>query len=204
LPLMPLPTFKRAGMYAGEWQPRWWTVVVVVTGLVASLTVAACGGARATAPVTPPPQLAASPNLITTDDINTKPVSTPERTVLEWAQAIQFSDPRTVLSLYTPEAIADGGRRRIEDAVLDIGASLGRPEFVQVDAVEPKLERVRGFLVSYDANRAPVYRQPVTLNLVLRADGWKLNDATVLLRTHADLIRQRGQQASADSSAPVR
>jgi hypothetical protein len=169
--------------------------VAVVAGLAASLFVAACGGARATAPITPPPALGPTPNLLTADDIAHAKAG-PERTVLEWAQAVQFSDPRTVLDLFTSRAVTTGGRTRITEAVLDIGGKLGRPEIVASDPVGPNLRRIRAFLVSYDATRAPVYRQPVTFDLAQRQGRWQLADATVLLRTYDDLLGQPQQGAA--------
>jgi hypothetical protein len=174
---------------------RPWTVVTVAAGLATSLIVLSCGGAHATAPITPPPAIGPAANLVTVGDVSRTPRGSPQRMVLIWAQAIQFSDPRTVMQTYLPDEVAKVGAARIARAVRRIGPSLGRPQFVQTTLFGARRARVRAFLVSYDSTRRATAHEPVTFDLVRRGTTWRLEDATLLLDTYSDVVRAAGRSA---------
>jgi hypothetical protein len=162
------------------------TAAIGIAGLASSLFVISCGGSKAVNPVTPPPAVGVSANLITNHDVAAAGSGTPEQEILTWAQAIQFLDPRTVLQTYTPAAVKAVGADAITRAVLNIGPVFGRPVFLNATTESRYDVRVRAFLVSYNAQQQPILRQPVTFWLHRQANGWRLADAQLLLKTSRD------------------
>jgi hypothetical protein len=134
---------------------------------------------------------------VTTADVAKVAGDSPQHTVLVWAQAVQFSDPRTVIGTYLPKAVARAGPTRITQAVRAIGQSLGRPEFLQTTLAGARRARIRAFMVSYDSARRPVLRQPVTFDLVRPDATWLLEDTSLLMDTYADL--EHAKQAGGGS-----
>lgn len=169
-------------------------LAIIGSGLAASLFVVSCGGSKATGPTSPPRAVGTAPNLVTQNDVRRATPGSPQRAVLEWAQAIQFTDPRTVIASYTPAAVKQASAGAIRHAVFEIGAGLGRPEVVGVTSLGARRVRVRGFLISYDPRRRPALRQPVTFDLVRAGGHWLLSDPALLLRTGRDEAAVRSGQ----------
>ena len=171
--------------------PRIRLLIILGGCLVLSLAGFACGADRSErdgaskAAAGPPPT-----NLVTNAAIRRTTPRTPERTILTWAQAVQFGDVRSARAAYAPRV-----RRAYSDARLDgdaerIGALLGRPEIVNKTVLDG-LALVRVVLVSYAADHTR-HEQPTTFAL-RQVDGrWLMDDVRLLLDTAAALRRLDG------------
>ena len=157
------------------------TVIVLLLGLVSSLGVLSCGDSKKETPVTQPPALGADPNIISDDDVSEAATGSPERTVMEWAQAVQFSDARAVAETYDPRVVERVGAARIARAARDVGSQLGRPEFVETVRETP------------DAGRHP--RLHRLLRRRARAHGPAAGHLRPRARRRALAARRRGPAA---------
>lgn len=155
--------------------------------LVLSVGGFACGSDRSARDVTSRDR---PTNIVSNADIRRTKPATPERTVLTWAQAVQFSDLAAVDASYTDRVRRAVTPARLRDAAKVVSSVLGRPEIVNV-SVEGRDARVRVALVSYtgDGRRA---QQPATLALHLEDGRWRLDDAALLLDTAAAMRRAHG------------
>ncbi|MEA2194910.1 MAG: hypothetical protein QOG42_1344 [Solirubrobacteraceae bacterium] len=166
--------------------------------LVLSVGGFACGSDRSARDVPVAPAAAGRPgqagdqptNIVSNADIRRTRPHSPGRSILTWAQAIQFEDLPAVDAAYTRRVRRTATVARLQAAAKVIAAQLGRPEIVNT-AVRGTRARVRVALISYagDGRRS---EQPTTFGL-RREDGrWRLDDAALLLDTAAALRRQTG------------
>lgn len=169
------------------------TAALVACGLLASASIVACGSDTASSPTTTSVAKTlpgAPPNLITDREITQQPAGSPGRALLQWAQAMQFSDVDGVAGLVSTKAVDGfGGARRLTSAVTRIGPSFARVDVVGSPPAGPATARVRASLSSYDANGKRVLFQPTTFRLAKTATGWRVDDLTLLTKTMRDFER---------------
>ncbi|MDQ8046586.1 MAG: hypothetical protein AAGC46_10240 [Solirubrobacteraceae bacterium] len=139
---------------------------------------------------------AVPPNILTDRVIDAQPAGGPGRALLQWAQAIQFSDNDSVAGLSTPDAIARiGGRAQLDKAVGFMGASFALVTVVNVLQPSPTTARVRATLSSFDAKGQRVQFTPTTFDLSKVGAAWKLSDLKLVaatLRDYEALARKKG------------
>ena len=124
-------------------------------------------------------------NIVSSADIEKTASRTPERTILRWAQAVQFGDVNGVRLAFSRRIRAAIPSSRLAAATREVGALLGKPVIVS-RRVRGDLALVEVELVSYgsDGKRST---QPTTMRL-RREDGrWMLDDERLLLDTAAAL-----------------
>ena len=162
--------------------------------LALSLAGFACGSDRSAQDTSPPTTATASQapvtaptNIVGNDDIRRTKPGTPERSVMTWAQAVQFGDLAAVRSAYTRRVRDAVGAARLDAAAEQVGSILGRPEIV-TPLIDGDRARVRAALVSFDAKGARS-QQPTTFVLRLEEGQWRLDDARLLLDAAAAMRR---------------
>lgn len=163
--------------------------------LVLSLAGFACGSDRSERDASPPATAATAPqapaaaptNIVSNDDIRGTKPGTPERSIMTWAQAVQFGDLAAVRSAYTRRVRDAIGVARLDAAAKQVSSILGRPEVV-TPIVSGERASVRVALVSFDAQGARS-QQPTTFVLRLEDGQWRLDDARLLLDAAAAMRR---------------
>ena len=129
-------------------------------------------------------------NIVSNADIRRTEPATPERTILTWAQAVQFGDLAAVDSAYTARVRRALPPGRLRRAAKVVSSLLGHPEIVNVSR-RGRSARVRVALVSYDAEGRRVL-QPLTLPLRMQDGRWLIDDPALLLDTAAAIRRAAG------------
>lgn len=127
-------------------------------------------------------------NILTNEDIRSTKPRTPERRVVEWAQAVQFGDIAAVRASYTPRVRALVSDERFDAASDRVSSALGKPEFVRPIFFRGSFALVRVRLVSFGADGTR-NEQPATFRLRKENGRWLLDDASLLLDTAAALQR---------------
>lgn len=132
---------------------------------------------------------AAPSNLVTNEDIKRTTPGTPARTVMTWAQAIQFGDVVSARRSYSAAVRKKYSLGRLDSAAREVGSLLGKPEIV-TPLIRADEALVRVQLVSYGP-RGQRSQQPTTFRL-RREDGqWMIDDVGLLLETAEALRRAR-------------
>ena len=170
------------------------SLAVAAGCLILSTVGFACGSDRSerdTAPAAPARTAPERPtNIVGNDDIRRTTPGTPQRSIMTWAQAVQFGDLAAVRSAYSARVRRTVGDARIDAAAREVAAVLGRPEIV-APIVTGNRARVRVALLSFDA-QGRRYQQPTTF-VLRREDGrWRLDDARLLLDAAAAMRRAPG------------
>jgi hypothetical protein len=183
-------TFRRSQQTA--WMrrlTRHWVLMAACLSLVASLSAASCGSDEKEATTT-----ARSPNnlnIIKRSDITRYAQNSPERALLSWFQAIQFRDNDTVRSIATDRAVAIAGEKRLDEAIMLIGSSAGKPRIVSTRTRGDKAA-VRVFIESWlPGNPDPVLELPRTFMFVRVGAKWKMSDLSFLIETRAEILEQQ-------------
>jgi hypothetical protein len=161
---------------------------------LAVMTVLACGcggGDSGSTKAEPTPRRASAvpANLLTETDLKRAPTRSPQRALLEWFQAIQYSDLRGVRRLSSSAATKDLDLA----AILKLaGPGFARPQIRDVN-VEGDRATVRLLLLSYEGGTGEVaIAQPTTIPLRRVGDAWVVSDLTLLVSS-ADAIYQQQQ-----------
>lgn len=117
--------------------------------------------------------------------------SGPQRGLLNWWRAVQFSDTETALRLTSASAIGsfDGGMAAFREAVRDVGASLPGIALNEAVAVNSRRTAVRAFIEFYDERGRATARTPRTFLMTRSGKGWRLGDASYL-EDQADAIQK--------------
>jgi len=160
--------------------------VVAATCLILSMAGFGCGADRSERDAAPRPAAAAQSNIVSNADIRRTPPGTPERSILTWAQAVQFRDVAAVRAAYTERVRRAVTIQRMYAATRSVGSLLGRPEIVN-SAVRGTLARVRIALISFGASGERT-QQPTTFSLRRENGQWLLDEAGLLLDS-ADALR---------------
>jgi len=174
--------------------PRLRSFAIVAGCLGLSLVGFACGDApprdKVTTSTTPADRRLTPTNIITSKDIRATKPGTPERKIMEWAQAVQFGDTRAVRAAYTTRVRNRVPLARFIAATDQVAAALARPEFVRPIYFRGTYALVRVMLVSFggDGQRS---EQPTTFRVHRENGRWLLDDASLLLDTAAALQRSR-------------
>jgi hypothetical protein len=169
------------------------TLAVAAGCLMLSTVGFACGSDRSARDTTPAPVATtrSAPerptNIVGNDDIRRTRPGTPERTIMTWAQAVQFGDLAAVRSAYSARVRRATSDSRLDAAAKQVSSILGRPEIV-APIVTGKRARVRVALVSFDA-QGRRSQQPTTFVLRLEQGRWRLDDARLLLDSAAAMRR---------------
>ena len=149
----------------------------------------ACGSDRSSGGAETKPRLRPT-NIVSNADIRRTKPATPERTILTWAQAIQFGDLTAVEAAYSARVRRTVPPERLRRAAKVISSLLGHPEIVNVSR-QGDSARVRVALVSYDAEGKRVL-EPTTFPLRLEDGRWLIDDSALLLNTAAAIRRAAG------------
>lgn len=169
------------------------TAGVIVVCLLLSLAGFACGSdrdsARPDATTRGPSTAPESRNLVANADIKRTRAGSPERSVLTWAQAVQFGDVSSARRAYSSGLRGRISSGRLDSAAREVGALLGKPEIV-TSIIQRDRALVRTALVSYD-ERGTRNVQPTTFRLRREASRWMIDDAGLLLDTAEALRRAR-------------
>ncbi|MDX6678667.1 MAG: hypothetical protein QOE31_2719 [Solirubrobacteraceae bacterium] len=159
------------------------------------MTAFACGSDRSPTDTAPLPAVTTAAaagdvptNIVSNADIRATKPQTPQRTIMTWAQAVQFGDVTAVRESYTERVRKTVPRARLEDAAGRIGSLLGHPQIVATFMRGPDLALARVGLVSYAAGGRSS-TQPTTFRLRRENGRWLLDDARLLLDTAAALRR---------------
>lgn len=164
--------------------------VLVAICVILSMAGFGCGADRSERDAASRPAAAAQTNIVSNADIRRTRPGTPERSILTWAQAVQFRDLAAVRAAYTERVRRAVTIQRMYAATRTVGSLLGRPEIVN-SKVRGTLARVRVALISFGASGERT-QQPITFSL-RREDGqWLLEDAGLLLDSAAALRRLSG------------
>ncbi len=167
------------------------SLAIVGGCLLLSMAGFACGSDRsprdAAPPVTSRDTQDTLTNIVSNEDIRRTKPGTPERTILSWAQAVQFGDVRAVRAAYTERVRESVPIARLHAATKQIASLLGRPEIVS-PMVQGSIATVRVALISYDS-KGKRSVQPTTFRLRQENRRWLLDDASLLLESAAALRR---------------
>jgi len=129
-------------------------------------------------------------NIVSNADIRRTRPGTPARSIMTWAQAVQYGDLPAVESAYTQRVREMVGLRRVSAAARLVSSLLGKPEIVRA-TVRGTVALVRVALVSFDAADRR-FVQPTTFRLRRERGVWLLDEAGVLLDSAAALRRAAG------------
>jgi len=145
--------------------------------VIVSGAIAACGSNDRAAVA--PGQL--NRNLVDQADIASVKAGTPERTVLEWFQAVQFDDIGGVRQLTAPNALKKLSPDKLAADIAAVAPAMAKPSVVS-RRLGPSLAAVRVLLLSYTRGHAkPVLAIPATLVLVRVHGRWLMSDLSLLI-----------------------
>ncbi len=129
-------------------------------------------------------------NLVSNANIRATKTGTPARSILTWAQAVQYSDLSAVRAAYADRVRSAVPVARMNAAAKLVSSFLGRPEIVN-SRDRGTQARVRVALISFDsAGRRS--QQPTTFSLRRENGRWLLDDADLLLDSAAAVRRAAG------------
>jgi hypothetical protein len=162
--------------------------VGIRTAHTAQLTAAFCGviacgavaayGSKDTS-VVPPNQL--NRNVVVEADIRATRAGTPQRTLVEWFQAVQFDDVEGVRRLTAPTALRLLRPAKLAADVEAVAPAMAKPRLVSA-RIGRSRAAVRVLLLSYALGKAkPVLSIPATLALVKVRGRWLMGDLALLV-----------------------
>lgn len=165
---------------------------ILVTAFVVACGNDDPGGANSTGSTLPAPagasETSSFPTIITAKDVAAAPPNSAERAVLNWFQAIQFKDVSAAAQLVDPPVLKRVGRHVFAAAVNTVGASLGRPSFVNTRHRGDQVA-LRVLVVGYDKDRKPAGSEAVTLYLRRTGKTWLVRNLEYLLRSSAAIAK---------------
>lgn len=127
------------------------------------------------------------PNLVSDEDIRKSDNLSPERTLLRWWQAAQLEDLATLMSLTAGRAV-QGRAGEVASATHEVARALGKPRVVRRRETGRNRVAVGVVVESFTVgNRKPVAAFPYTFRLTWTGGGWRLADASYLLRSARDI-----------------
>jgi hypothetical protein len=126
------------------------------------------------------------PNIVTDGDVAAEKKGTPERALLEWWQAYQFTDLDAVFALTSSRTIDALGKRNLEELVLTRGPGLQGIEVLGTTVSGDRATLEVG-LLTFQPNepgdpppREPTSSRPDTITMVRENGAWKFDQADYL------------------------
>jgi hypothetical protein len=139
-----------------------------------------------TAPKDSPPA-----TLITDADVEATPQGSPERTVFEFFQAVQFQDIEAIRPLATREARRELGGPGLAAAVTVVGPAIGKPQLFDTRRTGDRAT-VRLLVLGFAPGRdKPATSVPATFVLSLRKGVWQLASLKYLETTGNTIAEER-------------
>jgi len=127
------------------------------------------------------------PNVVAPQQIAAYPLGSPARALLEFWQAIQFSDVSSARRLVSPEALASVTPARFTTMVQTVGDDI--PGLRIVSSMQMGVNAsVRVFLLGYAANRTVSTTSPQSFQLRDGSHGYQLSDLSYFLRVARTIL----------------
>jgi len=126
------------------------------------------------------------PHVVRTSEIEAQPSGSPQRALLEWWQAFQFSDARTVISHTSQETVEALGQAQMEELVKTRGQGLQGIEVLSASE-DGDAASVRAGLLTFQPAKEgapppkiPTASRPTTVTMTKEDDEWKFNETALL------------------------
>jgi hypothetical protein len=135
--------------------------------------------------------------LVTQRDIDATAAASPQRTVVEWFQAIQFRDGRGTFDMLGPAERHRLGYPVVASATDVVGVALGRPNITSTNVSGTRARvtlTVEGYLpqtLYVDRYLPPDSTTRLTITLSRVGVGWLIDDASYLLRSAREIGQVR-------------
>lgn len=184
----------------GAQAPRRAVLLAAVAFACAGLSVTAisCGDRQSSsAPIhTTPTGIPGLRNIVSDADIGRYGKGTPERTLLEWFQAVQYKDAIGAAQLVDARTLRRVGPIRFRSAVLTVGSALGKPAIVDLrPSPDGKQVSVRLLVEGFSPGTTePVSSIPTSFHMVNKGK-WRLADVNYLTEAGDALAAARQREA---------
>ena len=126
------------------------------------------------------------PHVVRTSEIEAQPSGSPQRALLEWWQAFQFSDARTVISHTSQETVEALGEAQMEELVKTRGQGLQGIEVLSASE-DGDAASVRAGLLTFQPAKEgapppkiPTASRPTTVTMTKEDDEWRFSETALL------------------------
>lgn len=170
---------------------RHWSASIVLSVAISALGLAACGSSspnsahNGTQTASTPAGVPA--NIVDSRQIAGYPAGSPARALLEFWQAVQFSDTITTQRLVTPEAIASITPARFTRMIQTLGDNIPGLRIIDTTQVGANAV-VRVYLLFYAANGSISESSPQSFTLRDGRRSYQLRDLSYFLQTERNLL----------------
>ena len=137
------------------------------------------------------------PHVVRTSEIEAQPSGSPQRALLEWWQAFQFSDAHTVISNTSQDTVEALGEAQMEELVKTRGQGLQGIEVLSASE-DGDTASVRAGLLTFQPAKegapppkTPTASRPTTITMTKEDDEWKFNETALLQPMVEGLQRQK-------------
>jgi hypothetical protein len=127
------------------------------------------------------------PNVVTSQQIANSPAGSPARVLLEFWQAVQFSDTVTARRLASPEAVASITPARFTSMIQTLGDNIPGLRIINTTRVGANTV-VRVYLLSYTLSGTISASSPQSFALQGGRLGYRLSNLSYFLQTERTLL----------------